>query len=71
MSPAKKYKCPSNTKAIIGWRDCFWQIINLSFGNVLFNLFYKRIQDKGKLTKTSQIFFGYINLDWESLEKKE
>lgn len=43
---AKNYKYPSKT--IIGYRDCFWQLINSISGGVFFNLFYKIVEDKAK-----------------------
>lgn len=50
------------SKTIIGWRELFLQIINSSFRSVLFNLFYKRIQDKAKPNKTLQPSSEYIKL---------
>lgn len=52
---AKNYK--SHSKTIIGWKDCFWQLINSGFGGVLFNLFYKIVEAKAKSNKTLQLFF--------------
>lgn len=65
---AKNYK--SHSKTIIGWKDCFWQLINSSFRGILFNLFYKIVEVKAKSNITVCPFFKYINLGLRTMEHK-